>query len=74
MRDDSPPEPHEDCLAAMTGADRTQWAKLRNEHFRRGVNKNSLHAIETSAFIVSLDDFPYEFDEVSIYLEVFLII
>ena len=64
LKDESPPADHEANLAAMTGGDRTQWANLRNEHFRRGVNKNSLHAIETAAFVVSLDDYPYEYDEV----------
>lgn len=33
--------------------------------FSRGVNKVSLDIIEKAAFVVVLDDIPYEYDEVS---------
>lgn len=40
------------------------WAQTRQEFFFKGVNRQSLDAIEKAAFVVALDDFPYEFDKV----------
>ncbi|ENN80944.1 hypothetical protein YQE_02649, partial [Dendroctonus ponderosae] len=62
LKDQSEPQPGEEKLAALTAGIRTQWAYVRNKHFAKGVNKASLDAIEKSAFVVVLDDFPYEFD------------
>ena len=56
------PAPGEEKLAALTAAERTAWAKARTAFFAKGVNKNSLDLIEKSAFVVALDDVPYEFD------------
>ena len=48
----------------MTAGERTMWAQTRQEFFFKGVNRQSLDAIEKAAFVVALDDFPYEFDKV----------
>jgi len=55
-------------LAALTAGERMTWALARQEYFFKGVNRHSLDAIEKAAFVVALDDFPYEFDEVRAYL------
>lgn len=52
----------EEFLAALTAMERTKWALARGKYFTRGVNKTSLHLIESAAFVVSLDDEPFEFD------------
>ena len=43
------------CIAALTAADRTTWAKARAEHLSTGVNAASLAAIESALFLVVLD-------------------
>ena len=55
-------------LAALTAGERMAWAVARQEFFFKGVNRYSLDTIEKAAFVVTLDDFPYEFDEVRTYL------
>lgn len=40
-------------LAALTGQERTTWAKVRREHFTTGINRDSIHAIEDSIMLVS---------------------
>ncbi|XP_032591360.1 carnitine O-palmitoyltransferase 1, liver isoform isoform X1 [Drosophila grimshawi] len=52
----------EECLAALTAWNRSKWAEARNTFFARGINHVSLHAIESAAFVLSLDDEPFEFD------------
>ncbi len=49
----------ESNLAALTAMDRTKWAKTRMTHFSTGINRDSLHAIESAAFFMSLDDEPF---------------
>jgi len=44
--DPSPPADGEQHLAALTAGDRIPWAKTRQEYFKKGINKNSLDAIE----------------------------
>ena len=61
----SEPLAGEEKLAALTAGYRTHWAETRRKFFSKGVNKQSLDLIEKSAFVVILDDFPYEFDEVN---------
>jgi len=39
-------------IAALTGLSRTDWAKIRTEHFSSGVNKQSLDALESAIFHV----------------------
>lgn len=54
--------PNEDLLASLTAWNRTKWAQIRNSIFSKGINRVSLHAVESSAFVLSLDDEPYETD------------
>lgn len=71
----------EERLAALTAGERTHWANTRQEFFFKGTNRQSLDAIEKAAFTVSLDDHPYEFDQVfleanteqTMYSQLFLI-
>ena len=44
---------------------RIPWSLARHRFFSTGVNKISLHAIETAAFMVILDDEAHEYDQVS---------
>ena len=41
-------------LPALTSMDRTAWATCRNRHFSSGVNKDSLHVVESAIFHVIL--------------------
>lgn len=43
-------------LASLTALDRTKWATARSTYFSSGINQDSLHAIESAAFFLSLDD------------------
>uniref|UniRef100_A0A336M930 carnitine O-palmitoyltransferase n=1 Tax=Culicoides sonorensis TaxID=179676 RepID=A0A336M930_CULSO len=56
------PLPGEEYLAALTAWNRTKWAETRETVFSRGVNKVSLYSIESAAFVLSLDEEPYEFE------------
>jgi carnitine O-palmitoyltransferase 1, liver isoform len=49
-------------IPALTAWNRTRWAEVRNEYFASGINKESLNAIESAAFVLSLDDEPYIYD------------
>ena len=53
-------------LAVLTASERTTWANQRDMSFRNGINKASLDVIESAAFIVVLDDYDYNYDEVNI--------
>ena len=44
----------ERSVSALTGADRTTWAKIREQYFSEGVNKHSLHTIEKAIFCVNI--------------------
>lgn len=63
LDDKSVPLPGEEKLAALTAGDRIHWANTRRNFFTRGVNKLSLDTIEKAAFVVALDDIPYEYDQ-----------
>ncbi|KAK5642774.1 hypothetical protein RI129_008941 [Pyrocoelia pectoralis] len=63
LDDKSVPLPGEEKLAALTAGDRIHWSNTRRNFFTRGVNKLSLDTIEKAAFIVALDDVPYEYDQ-----------
>ncbi|XP_044749779.1 carnitine O-palmitoyltransferase 1, liver isoform isoform X2 [Coccinella septempunctata] len=63
LDDKTEPLPGEEKLAALTAGERKHWANTRSLFFSRGVNKISLDIIEKAAFVVVLDDVPYEFDE-----------
>jgi carnitine O-palmitoyltransferase 1 len=43
-------------LALLTTANRTMWASHRDTFFSEGVNKKSLHVIESAIFVVILDE------------------
>ncbi|XP_077866738.1 carnitine O-palmitoyltransferase 1, liver isoform [Saccoglossus kowalevskii] len=60
---DAQPAPGEECLAALTAGDRTPWAFAREKHFRSGVNRTSLDAIDKAAFFVTFDDAKPEYDK-----------
>lgn len=64
LDDQSESSEGEEKLAALTAGERTAWAHARKEFFSKGVNKASLDLIEKAAFIVALDDIPYEHDSV----------
>ena len=46
LDDTSDPASGEENLASLTAGDRIPWAKARGEYFVKGINKNSLDAIE----------------------------
>lgn len=69
LDDKSEPLPGEEKLAALTAGDRTHWANIRRMLFSRGVNKTSLDTIEKAAFVVALDDVPYEYDPVNNFFQ-----
>jgi hypothetical protein len=66
LDDTSTPAKGEERLAALTAGNRTEWAETRQKYFFRGTNRISLDAVEKAAFVVSLDDIPYEYSDVSI--------
>lgn len=51
---------YEEKIASLTAWNRTKWAQIRNSMFNKGINHISLQAIETAAFVVSLDDEAYQ--------------
>ncbi|XP_022102558.1 carnitine O-palmitoyltransferase 1, liver isoform-like isoform X2 [Acanthaster planci] len=61
---DDPSEPMEgeEHLPALTAGDRIPWALARQRFFTRGVNKISLRAIDTAAFMVILDEEEQDYD------------
>lgn len=71
LNDTSAPVAGEEKLAALTGGERTHWANTRMSYFIKGTNRVSLDAVEKAAFVVCLDDVPYEFDKV-IFLQYYL--
>lgn len=62
LKADAQPVVGEQRLAALTAGDRPTWAHIRETVFAKGVNRASLQAIESAAFVLSLDDQPFEFD------------
>lgn len=62
MNSDDAPLPGEELLASLTAWNRTKWGQIRNSMFNKGINRISLQAIESAAFIVSLDEDAYETD------------
>jgi len=45
----------EKAIPALTGIDRSTWAKIRTQQFSSGVNKESLQIIESAILCVSTD-------------------
>ncbi|XP_076143199.1 carnitine O-palmitoyltransferase 1, liver isoform-like isoform X2 [Alosa pseudoharengus] len=62
LADDSPPQPGEEPLAALTAGDRVPWACAREAYFKHGRNRQSLETIEKAAFFVTLDDTEQRYD------------
>lgn len=64
---DNPDKPYvgEEKVGALTAGDRIHWANTRTQFFFKGTNRQSLDAIEKAAFVVVLDEVPYEYDPVS---------
>ncbi|ETN87108.1 Choline/Carnitine O-acyltransferase, partial [Necator americanus] len=57
------PQKGEEHLAALTAGPRDLWAKIRNNKFSEGINKESLSFIENALEIVFLDDGETGYDE-----------
>jgi hypothetical protein len=51
LDDDSTASNCEKYLASLTAGDRVPWAQARHKYFSKGINKNSLSAIEKVRFI-----------------------
>lgn len=64
LDDKSEPVEGEEKLASLTAGNRDDWANARKEFFSSGINQTSLDWIEKAAFVVALDDIPYEYDPV----------
>ncbi|KAL7014655.1 hypothetical protein ACKWTF_016048 [Chironomus riparius] len=56
----------EKYLASLTSWERPKWAETRDKYFSKGINKKALHIIESAAFVMVLDDVPYESDFVNL--------
>ncbi|KAM5131794.1 carnitine O-palmitoyltransferase 1, liver isoform-like isoform 2-T3 [Mantella aurantiaca] len=56
LDDNSPPQPGEDKVAALTAGERATWARARKAYFRSGKNLQSLDLVEKAAFFVTLDE------------------
>ncbi|KAL0280460.1 UNVERIFIED_CONTAM: hypothetical protein PYX00_001740 [Menopon gallinae] len=63
LDDKSPAVEAEEKIAALTAGDRVHWAQTRQSYFFKGPNRIALDTVEKSAFVVCLDDIPYEFDK-----------
>lgn len=50
----------EASIAALTAEDRTRWAEVRETQFCDGVNRSSLHAVESAVLFLALSDKSYE--------------
>jgi carnitine O-palmitoyltransferase 1, liver isoform len=62
LKENATPCVGEELVASLTAGNRTKWAQARQLYFARGVNKMTLYIIESAAFVLSLDEEPYEFD------------
>ncbi|XP_071506916.1 carnitine O-palmitoyltransferase 1, liver isoform-like [Diadema antillarum] len=60
--DDTSEATKEKRLASLTAGERIPWAAARQRFFTTGINKTSLAAIETAAFVVVLDEEEHEYD------------
>lgn len=64
LKSNAEPLPGEELLASFTAWNRTKWAEARNTFFNKGINHVSLRAIDSAAFILSLDDEEYKTDDI----------
>lgn len=64
VNDQDGPSEGEEYISALTALDRASWAKIREEKLMSNpLNKQSLKVIESAAFVVTLEDDQFEFDE-----------
>ena len=49
----------ESMVGVLTSSRRNTWAQARDTHFSSGVNKASLNAIESAAFVLVLEQESY---------------
>lgn len=56
----------ESYLASLTSWTRTKWAEIRDEFFSSGINKKSLEIVESAAFMLILNDEPFEMELVNL--------
>ena len=56
-------------LPAFTALDRDDWADFREKHTSTGINKRSMDAIDTAAFVVILDTESRHYGNVSSAIE-----
>lgn len=54
----------EKYLASLTAWNRTKWAQTREKFFTTGVNKTTLHEIDSAAFFLALNENSFDFSEV----------
>nr|KAG5707252.1 hypothetical protein BaRGS_000026 [Batillaria attramentaria] len=52
-------------LPALTTMERTAWWKIRNEHFSTGINRESLHHVESAILFLNLDAHSFPFEDLS---------
>lgn len=52
-------------IPALTTLDRTTWWRIRNEHFSSGINRDSLHTVESAILFVNLDTHSFDFKDLS---------
>ncbi|XP_048749687.2 carnitine O-palmitoyltransferase 1, liver isoform-like isoform X2 [Ostrea edulis] len=50
----------ERILACLTGQERAKWWKIRDQHFCRGVNRDTMDMIEKAIFCLTLETEKYE--------------
>lgn len=63
INDKSEPQPGEDYIAVMTATDRTPWHHFRENYMLTSlVNRKFLEDIESSSFVVSLDENEYNME------------
>jgi len=63
LENKSEPAVGETQIAALTGGSRLHWAQTRQSLFFKGPNRIALDTVEKAAFVVCLDDVPYDFDK-----------
>lgn len=44
----------EKSIASLTALERTEWARIRKQHFMSGVNHESMNFIDKAILVVSL--------------------
>ncbi len=55
-KDNGDVDEFEAAIPALTAWNRTKWAETREMYFSEGINRASLHTIETAMFVIALDN------------------